>query len=297
MKKLIVLAGPTASGKTELALQLALYYNCPIISADSRQIYKEFDIAVARPSAKELATAPHYFIASHSIESPLSAGAYEKEAIALLEQIYLKHDFAILCGGSGLFIKAVLQGFSPAPPANQKLREELNIAFDTFGIVFLQNKLREIDPGYFDKAEINNPQRLIRAIEMASNSELSVTEIKKPQQKKRSFTPFLFCLDWPRDILYERINKRVDKMLTDGIEEEARRLLPYKGNIALKTVGYTEFFLYFEKEINKERCIELLKQNTRRFAKRQVTWFRHQGAFEFINPPNAFAHITALIAK
>lgn len=297
MKKLIVIAGPTASGKTDLALQLALFYNCPIVSADSRQIYKEFDIAVARPSKQELALAPHYFIASHSIQHPLSAGAYEKEAIALLEQIYLKHDFAILCGGSGLFVKALLQGLSPAPPANQKLREELNIAFDSFGIAFLQNKLREIDPSYYDKAEINNPQRLIRAIEMASSSEMSVIDIKQPQYKERSFTPYLFCLDWPREILYERINKRVDKMLEDGIEEETQRLLPYKGNAALKTVGYTEFFLYFEKEINKERCIELLKQNTRRFAKRQVTWFRHQGAFEFINPSNAFAHITSVIAK
>lgn len=284
MKKLIVIAGPTSVGKTKFAIELANSLSCPIVSADSRQVYKELNIGVARPSPAELSQATHYFIASHSIHQALNAGQYEKEVIPLLDEIFTTHKVAILCGGTGLYIKAVCEGLDNLPKSDPQLRQELHALFEEKGIEALQEKLKTLDPAYYKQAEIHNPQRIIRAIEIATSTGKSNLEVKNLKQTKRNFTTYNFCLDMDREELYNRINNKVETMLKDGFEQEAKSLHPFAHLEPLKTVGYREFFDYFEGKISRDRCIELIKQNTRRYAKRQVTWFKNQGGFEFVKP-------------
>ncbi|MCO6495720.1 MAG: tRNA (adenosine(37)-N6)-dimethylallyltransferase MiaA [Bacteroidetes bacterium] len=281
MKELIIIAGPTASGKTSLAIQVAKKLNCPIISADSRQVYKELNIGVARPTPQELSQAEHYFIASHSIKDALNAGQYEKEVLILLDNLFKKHDKVILCGGTGLYIKAIMEGLDTLPPASEKLRKELKEKLENEGIESLQKILKQIDPVFYSKVEIQNPQRLIRAIEIAKSSNKSNLELRLNKKQKRNFSTIAFCIDIKREQLYSNINQRVDAMLESGLEQEVRRLIPYRNFESLKTVGYKEFFDYFDGKTDYQTCINLIKQNTRRYAKRQVTWFKNQGNFIF----------------
>lgn len=276
MKQLIVLGGPTASGKTALAIQWALELNCPIVSADSRQVYKEMSIGVARPSPSELESVPHYFIASHSIHNPLNAGIYEREALALLNELFKTNNYIVLCGGTGLYIKALIHGLDSMPPAQPILRQTLQTLFDNNGIEALQQILMQKDPAFYPIAEIHNPQRLIRAIEIVSFENRSNLFYQKKKNTQRPFVNTCFMLNPPVEEVSNKIHKRVDQMIEMGLEEEVKHLLPFRTLTPLQTVGYSEFFEYFDGDISKKDCIEKIKTNTRRYAKRQRTWFRHQ---------------------
>lgn len=273
-KTLIVIAGPTASGKTSAAIELAKFYNTVIVSADSRQFYREMSIGTAKPTEEELAAAKHYFINSHSITETYTAGDYEKECLALLEELFKSYNKVLLVGGSGLFIKAVCEGFDQFPDVTPGVREQLNLELAENGITGLQEKLKIADPDYYQQADINNPQRVIRALEVFESTGLPFSSFRKSTVNHRPFQVIKFGLIMDRAVLYHRINQRVDEMIRLGLLEEVRSLLPYRHLNTLNTVGYSELFDYFEGETDLKTAVELIKQNTRRFAKRQLTWFR-----------------------
>lgn len=273
-KKLIVVAGPTAVGKTAVAVQLAQHLKTEIISADSRQFYREMSIGTAKPDTQELMQAKHHFINSHSITDNFSVGDFEKQALQLLDKLFNTHDQVIVAGGSGLFIQAITQGFDELPTANAAIRDRLNQEFEERGIKYLQDKLKQADPNYHKLVDLNNPQRLIRALEVFETSGKPFSSYRKATINKRPFESIKICLNLHRDVLYDRINRRVDLMVEQGLIEEVRSLLPYRHLNALNTVGYSEVFDYFDGKTDLETTIGLIKQNTRRFAKRQLTWFR-----------------------
>jgi tRNA dimethylallyltransferase len=274
LKTLIVIAGPTASGKTAAAIELANHYNTVIVSADSRQFYREMTIGTAKPTDDELAAAKHYFINSHSITDPFSAGDYEKQALSLLDELFKVHDKVVLAGGSGLFIRAVCEGFDEFPDVALGVREKLNTELDEQGLLFLQEKLKLADPEYYNQVDLNNPQRVIRALEVFESTGQPYSSFRSTKINKRPFRSIKFGLTLPREVLYQRVNRRVDDMVRKGLVEEVRSLLPYRHINALNTVGYTELFEYFDGKNDLNGAIEAIKQNTRRFAKRQLTWFR-----------------------
>jgi len=273
IKTLIVVVGPTASGKTAAAIELAIHYNTIIVSADSRQFYREMSIGTAKPGNEELAAAKHYFIDSHSITENFTAGDYEKKSLELLSNLFQIHDVIILVGGSGLFIKAVCEGFDKFPDAMPGARDVLNKEFVEKGINYLQEKLRKVDPEYYEQIDLNNRQRVIRALEVFESTGKPFSSFRKSAQKKRPFRIIKLGLNLARASLYQRINQRVDDMVKLGLVEEVRSLLPYRHLNALNTVGYSELFDYFDGKTDLQTAIELIKQNTRRFAKRQLTWF------------------------
>jgi tRNA dimethylallyltransferase len=273
-KKLIIVAGPTAVGKTAAAIKLAQQLNTEIISADSRQFYREMSIGTAKPDAGELAQARHHFIDSHSITENFTVGDFEKQALELLDELFKTHSHVIMVGGSGLFIQAVTQGFDDLPTADKPIRTQLNNELAEKGIGYLQAKLKEVDPDYFNQVDLNNPQRLIRALEVFEATGKPFSSYRKSAINTRRFESIKIVLDLPREVLYDRINKRVDIMVEQGLVEEVQSLLPYRHLNALNTVGYSELFDYFDGKTDLETAISLIKQNTRRFAKRQLTWFR-----------------------
>lgn len=273
-KTLIVIAGPTASGKTAAAIQLAQHYNTVIVSADSRQFFREMSIGTAKPTEAELATAPHYFINSHSITEPFSVGDFERQCMQLLDDLFKKHDMVILVGGSGLYIKAITEGFDELPTANPDIRDRLNTELAANGIASLQERLKGADPSYYTEVDINNPQRVIRALEVYEATGNPISSYRKSTINKRPFNIIKFGLDMPREKLYDRINQRVDIMVKDGLVEEVAALTPYRSYNALNTVGYSELFNYFDGKTDVDTALAAIKQNTRRFAKRQLTWFR-----------------------
>ena len=280
MNYLITIIGPTAIGKTSLSIALAEHFGCEIISCDSRQFFKEMKIGTAVPSDDELAEAPHHFIQNKSIFEKYSVGDFEKEALEKLDELFTKNKFQIMVGGSGLYVDAVLKGFDEFPEIEDYIRTEINSKFDILGIEFLQNKLLELDPGYFKKLEIENPQtiqnpqRMKRFVEVCIGSGLPYSDFIGKRNIKRNFTPIIIGLVADREILYDRINQRVDLMFEVGLFEEVKQLLPHKERNALQTVGYRELFDYFEGKCTLEFAKEQIKQNTRRFAKRQMTWFK-----------------------
>ena len=280
MNYLITIIGPTAIGKTSLSIALAQHFGCEIISCDSRQFFKEMKIGTAVPSDDELAEAPHHFIQNKSIFEKYSVGDFEKEALEKLDELFTKNKFQIMVGGSGLYVDAILKGFDEFPEIEDYIRTEINSKFDILGIEFLQNKLLELDPGYFKKLEIENPQtiqnpqRMKRFVEVCIGSGLPYSDFIGKRNIKRNFTPIIIGLEADREILYDRINQRVDLMFEVGLFEEVKQLLPQKERNALQTVGYKELFDYFEGKSTLEFAKEQIKQNTRRFAKRQMTWFK-----------------------
>ena len=273
-KKLIVIAGPTAVGKTAAAIKLAQQLKTEIISADSRQFYREMSIGTAKPNAEELSLAKHHFVDSHSITENFTVGDFEKQALKLLDELFKTHDQVIMVGGSGLFIQAITQGFDDLPTAETAIRERLNQELAEKGVQHLQAKLKEADPDYYNQVDLNNPQRLIRALEVFEATGKPFSSYRKATINKRLFETIKIGLNLPREILYERINQRVDIMVNQGLIEEARSLSPYRHLNALNTVGYSELFDYFDGKTDLDIAINLIKQNTRRFAKRQLTWFR-----------------------
>lgn len=273
-KYLIVVIGPTAIGKTALGIRLAHVFDCEIISCDSRQFFKEMTIGTAVPEADELAMAQHHFIHNKSIFDDYSVGDFEKEALSLLETLYERRDFAIMVGGSGLYADAVLKGFDEFPEIDASVREKLTEEYENSGIAFLRRELQERDPDYFGTVDRDNPQRLMRALEVCIGTGKPYSSFRKQKNNARNFTPIVIGLDAPREIIYERINLRVDIMVSEGLVEEARKLYPHRERNALQTVGYRELFDYFDGKTTLEAAIEEIKKNTRRFAKRQLTWFR-----------------------
>ena len=273
-KKLIVIAGPTAVGKTATAIKLAQQLKTEIISADSRQFYREMSIGTAKPSTEELGQVNHHFIDSHSIKENFTVGDFEKEALPLLDKLFKTHDQVVMVGGSGLFIQAVTKGFDDLPTADPEIRGKFNQELAKKGIQHLQNKLKEVDPEYYDEVDLNNPQRLIRALEVFEATGKPFSSYRKAVTNTRSFECITIVLNLPREDLYDRINRRVDIMVEQGLVEEARSLLPFRHLNALNTVGYSELFDYFDGKTDLDTAIGMIKQNTRRFAKRQLTWFR-----------------------
>ncbi len=272
---LIVIAGPTASGKTSLAIELAKRYNTSILSCDSRQFYRELSIGTAKPTSEELAEAKHYFIDSLSIHNEYSVGDYETSAVSLLEELYAsKQNPVILTGGSGLYIKAALEGFDTFPEVTETIKDKYIELEKNEGILMLQKELREKDPEYYNQVDTNNPHRLIRALSVIEASGNPFSFYRKQGKKERNFEPIIINLEWERKELYERINKRVDMMMEAGQLAEAKSLHHLKHLNALQTVGYQELFEYFDGNISLPEAIELIKRNTRRYAKRQMTWFR-----------------------
>jgi len=286
-KNLIVVIGPTAIGKTALAIKIAQYYNCEIISADSRQFFKEMSIGTAVPLAEELEGAPHHFIQNISIFDEYTVGDYERDSLAKLDELFLKNDYAVLVGGSGLYIDAVLKGFDDFPDVDPSVREALISEYEKQGIVFLQQKLQELDPVHYEKVAKENPQRLMRALEVCIGSGRPYSSFLNIKKNSRTFTPVIIGLEAERQIMYDRINQRVDIMVEAGLVDEARKLYLHKNLNALQTVGYRELFCYFDDEFTLPIALEEIKKNTRRFAKRQMTWFkRTEGAkwFDFETP-------------
>ncbi len=281
---LIVVCGPTASGKTKLAIQLAKYFYAEIISADSRQVYKELKIGSAPPSEEELKEVTHHFIASRTLDEDYNAGAFEKDVLALLDKLFQKNKYVILVGGSGLYIDAVCNGFDKVPNSFPEIRKQLQSLYDEKGIESLQKKLKELDPDYFEKIDLANPQRLMRALEVCIGSGKPYSSFRKGIVNQRDFRIIKIGLELPRDVLYKRIDTRVDEMVNAGLVEEAKNLLPKKHLNALQTVGYKEFFDFFESKTTLDEAVELVKRNSRRYAKRQLTWFRKDKEIQWLLP-------------
>jgi len=288
VKTLIVIVGPTAIGKTALAVQIAQKFQTEIISSDSRQFYIETEIGTAKPSAVELAAAKHHFINSHHITENFTVGDFETQSLAKLNEIFEKNDFAVLVGGSGLYINAVCNGFDDLPRASAELRAQLNQDFLDEGIEPLQRRLQELDPLYFKEVDLHNPQRIIRALEVCISTGIPFSTYRTRSQKIRPFSCVKIGLNTSRDQLYDQINKRVDQMIAMGLEDEAKNLMPYRHLNALNTVGYSELFDYFDGKITRNEAIEKIKQNTRRFAKRQLTWFRKDLEINWFEPSESF---------
>jgi tRNA dimethylallyltransferase len=266
--------GPTAIGKTSLSIALAQHFNCEIISCDSRQFFKEMQIGTAVPTIEELAAAKHYFIQNKSIFENYTVGDFEKESIAKLDELFLINDYAVLVGGSGLYVDAVLKGFDDFPEIETSVREEVTSNYEKLGLAYLQTELEKRDPKYFEVVAKENPQRMMRALEVCIGSGKPYSSFLNQKKNTRTFTPILVGLEAERSIIYDRINQRVDIMMKEGLLAEAKELFPHKDLNALQTVGYRELFQYFEGEISLQFAIEEIKKNTRRFAKRQLTWFK-----------------------
>lgn len=277
---LIVVVGTTAIGKTAKAIELAQHFGCEIISCDSRQFYKEMTIGTAVPSPEELRAAPHHFIQNKSIFDSYNVGDFEKEALEKLDELFQKNPVQVMVGGSGLYVDAVVKGFDDFPEIENTVRENLRAEYEQKGIAFLQEKLKETDPFYYEKLKaenpqtLENPQRMMRYVEVSVGSQRPYSSFLNNKQKQRNFTPIFIGLEADREIIYDRINKRVDIMIANGLLDEARNLYQHKHLNALQTVGYRELFDYFDGKITLEFAIEEIKKNTRRFAKRQLTWFK-----------------------
>lgn len=301
MKKLITVIGPTAIGKTSLSILLATHYNCEIVSCDSRQFFKEMAIGTAVPSPIELEAVPHHFIQNKSIFENYTVGDFEKEAITKIEELFLINDYVVLVGGSGLYVNAVLQGFDEFPEINPSVRTLVNANYEKLGITYLQEQLETLDSGYFEKIKLENPQtlqnpqRMMRFVEVCLGSGQPYSSFLNQKKNKRGFTPILIGLEAERSIMYNRINQRVEIMVNEGLLKEAKNLYPNKELNALQTVGYRELFSYFDKEFSLEFAIEEIKKNTRRFAKRQLTWFKRDENTKWFDFETPYEEIIAYI--
>ncbi len=282
-KYLIVVAGPTAVGKTAAAIQIAKELGTEIISADSRQFYSELNIGVARPSEDELRTVKHHFIGHISITTPYTAADFEKDALAVLSQLFTSHNYVVVAGGSGLFINALLNGLDDLP-SDEELREQLSRRLEAEGLEVLTEQLKQLDIESYSTIDINNPRRVIRALEICLASGKKASELRKNSTTQRDFTPIKIALNLDRELLYSRINQRVDLMMNTGLLKEVEGLLPHRSLNSLQTVGYKELFDYFDGKVSLNEAVELIKQHTRNYAKRQLTWFRKDTDYSWFEP-------------
>lgn len=273
-KLLISIVGPTAIGKTSLSIKLAQHFNTSIISCDSRQFYKEMQIGTAAPTPVELKAIRHYFIHNKSVKDNYTVGQFELEAIDTLNQLFLNNDVVIMVGGSGLYVNAVVEGLDEFPDISSEIRDNLNIEFKNNGLKLLQDKLKSLDPISYEAIALDNPHRVIRALEVCIGTGLPYSSFLKKEKKERNFEVLTIGLEAERALIYERINLRVDQMIEEGLLNEVEKLLPFKNLNALNTVGYKELFKYYDGDCTLDYAISEIKKNTRRFAKRQLTWFR-----------------------
>jgi tRNA dimethylallyltransferase len=300
---LITIVGPTAIGKTALSIALAKHFNCEIISCDSRQFYKEMKIGTAVPSGDELNAATHHFIQNKSVFENYSVGDFEREALLKLDELFQKNNIQIMVGGSGLYVDAVLRGFDDFPDIAPAIREEIKTEFEINGLHYLQNKLKELDPIYFEKISaenpqtLQNPQRMMRFVEVCLGTAKPYSSFLNQKKNKRNFTSIIIGLEADREMMYERINRRVDLMILEGLVEEAKNLYPNKKLNALQTVGYRELFDYFDEKTTLEFAVEEIKKNTRRFAKRQLTWFKRNENVEWFDFETDLKEIINLITR
>ncbi len=281
---IIVIAGATAVGKTKVAIQLAQYFNTQIISADSRQCYKELNIGVAKPTAAQLSAVHHYFINSHSIIQNVNAATFEQFALQCADEIFSNNNIAILVGGTGLYIKAFCEGLDAIPFIPNNVRDNIINQYKQQGISFLQNEVKQNDPQFWKMAEQQNPQRLMRALEVLQATGNSILYYQNKTGVERPFNIIKIGLELGRDILYERINFRVDEMMNEGLVNEVKSLAAYQNINALQTVGYKELFDYLNDKINLQNAINAIKQNTRHYAKRQMTWFKKDEQINWFSP-------------
>lgn len=283
-KTLIIVTGPTAIGKTRIAIETAKFFHTEIVSADSRQIYRELSIGTAVPSPEELAEIKHHFIHSHSILENYNASRYETEAIGLLENLFNIYDAVVMTGGSMLYIDAVCSGIDTMPDVDPELRDNLKTRLKEEGIESLRLQLKKLDPDYYSRVDLKNPSRIVHALEISLMTGKPYSSFRTSPKKERPFTIIKIGLDCGRTELHRRINRRVDQMLEAGLEDEARKVYPLKNLNALNTVGYREFFTCFSGEISKEKAIEWIKRNTRRYARKQLTWFRKDPEINWFHP-------------
>ncbi|MEX1003159.1 MAG: tRNA (adenosine(37)-N6)-dimethylallyltransferase MiaA [Crocinitomicaceae bacterium] len=292
-KTLIVISGPTAVGKTRLSIQLAKHFKCPILSYDSRQFYHEMTIGTAKPSVEELAQAEHHFINSRSIKELYTAGMYEQDAVSLLHELFKTHDYCIAVGGSGLYIDALCYGIDDIP-SDPGIRKKLADRWKNEGLEALQEEVRKIDPDYYESADMKNPRRVMRALEVYEITGKTYTSYRTRPQKERNFNSIRIGLEMEQEKLYKRVDHRVDQMIQKGLLEEVKNLLPHKHLKALKTVGYRELIDYFEEKTDLNTAVELVKRNSRRFARKQYTWFRKNKAIKWFQSTDEEAVINYL---
>jgi tRNA dimethylallyltransferase len=272
VKTVIILTGPTASGKTELAMELARHFQTSIVSADSRQCYRELNIGVAKPSQGQLSEIPHAFINSHSISEEVNAAIFESLAIAFCDEVFANHDVVVMCGGSGLYIKAFREGLDEIPVVDEAIRKQIQSSYQENGLSWLKDSVRKSDPVFYATGEMTNPQRMMRALEVVQSTGRSIITFRNRQKKQRPFRILEFAIRLPRKELYARINERVDKMMDQGLLDEVVSLLPDQHLNALQTVGYSELFDYLRGKSRLQDSVKMIKQNTRHYAKRQITW-------------------------
>lgn len=296
-KYLIAIVGPTAIGKTALAIKVANHFNTEIISADSRQFFKEMQLGTAVPEREELAAAPHHFIQHLSVDDTYSVGHFEKDAIARIAQLHAIHNVVVLVGGSGMYVDAVINGLDEFPDATPGIRQELKKTLESKGIVHLQELLKVQDPDYYKEVDINNAQRIIRALEVCLSGDQPFSFYRNCSKPSRSFQTIKIGLSAERAIIYDRINERVDIMIANGLEKEVKSLLSRKHKNALITVGYRELFEYFEGKVTREKAIENIKTNTRRFAKRQLTWYRKDDSIHWFEHNTPFDEVAKFLNK
>ena len=285
-KTLIIVLGPTAIGKTSLSIQLAKHFNTEIISADSRQFYKELLIGSAPPSAKELSEVKHHFIQHLSVSQDYNVGKFEEDAILKIEKLFTMKDKVIMVGGSGLYIDAICKGFDKMPETPSEIREEVISLYKKNGIEFLQNEVQQKDPVFYNEVDRNNPQRLLRALEVMYSTNKTFSSFRNKKDKKRNFKIIKIGLETDRELLYNRINQRVDIMMENGLLQEVKSLTHFKNKNSLQTVGYKELFEHLEGKITLEEALNKIKQNSRRFAKRQITWFKKDRSTTYFSAEN-----------
>ena len=282
-KTLITISGPTAVGKTKFSIDLAKLLNCQIISCDSRQFYKELSIGTAIPSKKELNAVKHHYIHHKSINDTYTVKDFQKDALNKIKELFISDEFIILVGGSGLYMDAVIYGLDEFPEIDKKVRENLNLKLNKFGIIYLQKKLQKLDPEYYSKVDLKNPRRLIRALEVCISSNKPFSSYINKKKTKHPFKLFNIGIVMDRDKLYEKINSRVDHMFSQGLVNEVKGLIDFKNYNALKTLGYKELFQFIENKCTLNESIEEIKKNTRRYAKRQITWLKSKNDITYIN--------------
>lgn len=291
-KTAIIICGPTAVGKTAVAIQIAKHLGTEIISADSRQCFKELNIGVARPTEKELQTVPHHFMASHSVNEEVTAVGFEQYALEKIEFLFKKNNVVVLVGGTGLYIKAFEDGLDLIPEINVNIRREIVTNYENLGINWLQQELREKDPVFFKEGEIQNPQRMMRALEVINATGQSILSFRKGKKANRDFKIIKIGLELPKEILHLRIQERVDKMMEQGLLDEVKNMIPYRKRNALQTVGYAELFDYLEGKTELKLAVELIKTHTRQYAKRQMTWFKKDKNIQWFGPDELNAMLT-----
>ena len=292
---LIVITGPTGSGKTALSLSVAKKLNCHILSADSRQLYREIPIGTAAPTIEELQEAPHHFVGTLGLEDYYSAAQYESDALSLLGQLWQENRYAVMCGGSMMYVDAVCRGIDELPTISAAIREKAMAIYDEGGLSLLQKTLQRLDPEYYEIVDKNNHKRLVHAIEIIMEAGVPYSSLRTGEVKQRDFRIVKVAINYEREQLFDRINRRVDKMIAEGLEEEARRVYHLRHLNSLNTVGYKEMFAYFDGTMDYETAIARIAKNTRVYAKKQLTWLKKDPTIHYLNPSTAFEELMALI--